>query len=273
MNLPNEMVHIVIKHLQKTAETSHPSTSRGKTQAAADSFNIYSEIKNEEMADWAWQLGFYEVNYHGATDFLPLACSYIDLSGTTVTFYTEYYVLWLLDHGADPFQPLHDTDNPNLSTLAVHKAIHCISQPDWDWDYDILAWEPNRLGYAAHEVARRLCSEPTTDSCLCACSTNGCTPFLILLRNLAPASFDSQRDTSPRPKDYANDFAVIRRVLYQNSGFVCQYEGNTMRLYASSRPRLSVSDTRVARGTATTTTAMQKRFARRIASLWKPSKF
>lgn len=215
LSLQNETVHGIIDHLQEIAATIPPARRRARIQAAIDSFNIYQYIKDAKTADAAWQLGFHEVNYHAATDSPPLARS----------DHTEDYVLWLLDHDADPFQPLYDTQNQKASTLAAHKAIHCIADPESNWSDDIDDWEPSGLRQAAQEVARRLCSQAVMDSCLCACSSNGCTPFLILLRNLIRPPFGDSNSTSPRPEDYAYEFRKVRTILYENDGFVCQYDG------------------------------------------------
>ncbi|KAK1774842.1 hypothetical protein QBC45DRAFT_423774 [Copromyces sp. CBS 386.78] len=234
MNLPTDVVHIIIDHLQKTAAALCPGARRARTQAAVDSFHIYCEIKDEETAEVAWQLGFHEVDYHGATDSPPLA--YIPYDALTdLRFHSEEYVLWLLDHGADPLQPLHDTGKRNAPTRAVHKAIHCIRHSfDWEWCDDTGEWEPNGLKQDAQEVARRLCGEQTTDGCVCACSADGCTPFLILLRNLVPVAAPEHKVS--RPKDYAFELRHISTMLWQDHGFPCHYEGQfreALRLFTS----------------------------------------
>ncbi|KAK3503331.1 hypothetical protein B0T13DRAFT_457000 [Neurospora crassa] len=215
LSLQNETVHSIVDHLQEIAATLPPAARRAKIQTAVDSFSIYQYIKDAKTAATAWQSGFHEVNYHAATDSPVLARSN----------HSEDYVLWLLGHDADPFQPLYDTQKQKASILAAHKAIHCIGYPEQNWSDDIDDWEPSGLRLAAQEVARRLCCKAATDSCLCACSSNGCTPFLILLRNLIGPSFGNSDSTSPRPEDYAYEFKNVRTILYENDGFVCQYDG------------------------------------------------
>ncbi|KAK3492158.1 uncharacterized protein B0T23DRAFT_315761 [Neurospora hispaniola] len=215
LSLQNETVYSIIDHLQEIAATFPPAKRRARIQAAIDSFNIYQYIKDARTADAAWQSGLHEVNYHAATDSPVLARS----------DHSEDYVLWLLDHDADPFQPLYNAQDQKASILAAHKAIHCIGYPESNWSDDIDDWEPNGLRPAAQEVARRLCSKPATDNCLCTCSPNGCTPFLILLRNLILTSSHISQCTSSRPEDYAYEFRNVRTILYENDGFVCQYDG------------------------------------------------
>ncbi|ESA42301.1 hypothetical protein NCU10883 [Neurospora crassa OR74A] len=213
-SLQSETVHGIIDHLQEIAATLPPGTRRARLQAGVDSFDIFRYIRNAETADAAWQSGFHEVDYHPATEFPPLADG----------GHTADYVLWLLDHDADPFQPLYDTQDQKASILTAHKAIGCIHSPIGAWSDDIDDWELKVLGPAAQEVARRLCSKPATDSCLCACSPNGCTPFLILLTTLIRGSPYILRFTSSRAEDYALEFWNVRTILYENDGFVCQYD-------------------------------------------------
>lgn len=216
MDLPTDTTRMIIEYLQRTAALYSQPSRRAKLQAAVDSFKIY-HVANPETADVAWQLGFRGVNYHAATDFPPLVHKSLDALRQTD-------VLWLLEHGANPFQPLHDVGDHKVSTLAAHKAIHCIRLPASSWD-GLSRYGSCRLDRTSHEVARRLCSEPTKDSCQCACSSNGCTPFLILLRNLTSGLPKSPRHIFFGPKDYAQEFKHLRTTLYEDNRFVCQYDG------------------------------------------------
>ncbi|EGO54785.1 hypothetical protein NEUTE1DRAFT_88395 [Neurospora tetrasperma FGSC 2508] len=236
MDLPTGTIRRIIDHLQKIAATFLSNTKRAKIQAAIDSFDIYRETKDADMADAAWQLGFREVNYHAVTDLPPLA--YIPYD-TPLRLYSPEssrrrgdYVLWLLNHDADPFQPLQDTEGHILPILAAHQAIHCITYQNWVCSYDLMGLKCRlkRPSKAVYEVACRLCSEPITDSCLCACSANGCTPFLILSRNFLAdfPSFNSTLHGLSHPNSfawYAYEFKRIWTMLYEKDGFVCQYEG------------------------------------------------
>ena len=242
MNLPTDVVHRVIDHLQKTPAALLPAATRARIQAAVDSFDIYRWIRNTKTADVAWQLGFREVNYHGPTDYPAVAFTPWDAS-LIEHFHSEEYILWLLDHGADPLQPLHDTRNRDAPVLAIHTVIHNIrvSNIRYPWPLPLFEYTGEmkqvKLSEAAQEVVRRLCSERITDGCVCACSANGCTPSLILLRNMVLYVFAHHRSLSPRPKDYAEEFSYLRIIFCQNDGFVSQYEGGSheaLRLFTST---------------------------------------
>ena len=123
-----------------------------------------------KKADQLWDAGFRDIDTPDWTGCTPIMDGYI-------SDHLEY-AQWLLDHGADPHREIcyiKDDDDDKRQVVMSLTALHCIA---YNFFLERIVGDPSPT------FEELLVESESRDSCHCACSSSGCTPFTILLKTL-----------------------------------------------------------------------------------------
>ena len=164
----------------------------------------HSSIRTAEQADQLWDAGFRDIDSCDESGDTPLMISR-----------TSEYCQWLLQHGADPhreIQYINEYREDKENRVAGRTALHCIAYHHGvnivdTWSRDLLP-ALQLIDESSLTLEGLLVESNWYDDCYCACSSNGCTPFTILLKTINRQARFLTR-VSKRPLD-------IRRILVQH---------------------------------------------------------
>ena len=164
----------------------------------------HSTYLRVKQADQLWDAGFRDIDSCDESGDTPLMISR-----------TSKYCQWLLQHGADPhreIQYINEYREDKEHRVVGRTALHCIAYHHGvniadTWSRDLLP-ALQLIDESSLTLEGLLVESNWYDDCYCACSSNGCTPFTILLKTINRQARFLTR-VSKRPLD-------IRRILVQH---------------------------------------------------------
>ncbi|KAH7216090.1 hypothetical protein DER44DRAFT_170006 [Fusarium oxysporum] len=157
--------------------------------------SIYSLLSNGEVAEYAYQLGFYYSDNEFADFICTLANTFPPPYFRLLNPFSSSYLCWMIDHGASISSriPSRQLPSPEIEATAAHYFMASLGISD------SIKQELNldsHLSIAAVEV---VFSETVVDGCRCWCSPRGCTPLVKLLEGMSwwnRPSFGAEQDLS-----------------------------------------------------------------------------
>ncbi|KAH0427776.1 hypothetical protein CcaCcLH18_09482 [Colletotrichum camelliae] len=145
--------------------------------------SLHSYLSDRGTAAYVWELGFRDLGVDLATGFYELWDFILDDDTTQNDWRRSKiisHVYWLLERGADLGKPLP-------CPIPAH-----INQTSWTAAHLLSAYlarynnsERGEIGnHLQGEIAQATTSISILDDCRCACTSNGCSPLLILLNGM-----------------------------------------------------------------------------------------
>lgn len=131
--------------------------------------------ENAQVAEMALRMGFHDIDHdikHGRP---PLACAYAYCTNGL------HYIYWLIQRGANlqrRISPLREGDD-RLKTHGIFSA-HCVMYRLGQSCFGIQLTSEHANVFTL--IATRILPLCLTDSCFCACSVEGCTPFVYMFK-------------------------------------------------------------------------------------------
>ena len=162
--------------------------------------SIYQSLRTRWKADIFWRLMFRDLNSPDLKwNSLPL------LAACTGTMLPFDYIEWLLEHGADPLQPIQtqaigngqSSDTDVAERTCAHAVTFAIGAT-----IRLQRWDTEEAGIeyvkGAKALNRRFLHLGLADACTCACSIEGCTLQVYQLKGLLDFRYaDSNRLADP----------------------------------------------------------------------------
>ena len=146
--------------------------------SAGDCRTVYQILHNPQvrLCELLFNLGFQDVDndtQHGS----PPLCNATKPD----------YINWLLDRGADlkrRIQSCGDDQSQARGIFTAHYVLYNLFQDSFDQmiEGDMV---PSNHHHGFVEVLIKALPVSLADSCVCACSTDGCTPFLYMMHKMA----------------------------------------------------------------------------------------
>lgn len=148
--------------------------------------SVYHRIQDPETAAIFYSMGFRDVSAPDSNGITPLilSCSQSEDRG---------YLKWLQDHGADIFSHLQrptsstkqDCELPVRDTTGAH---HLASTLGYGIYVDVMYMENSTESSNLAPITPLSLAADTVDRCHCGCSTHGCSPLTVLLREATQAT-------------------------------------------------------------------------------------
>ncbi|KAK8084397.1 hypothetical protein PG997_005668 [Apiospora hydei] len=157
-------------------------------------FTIFNYIphRNLTLCDLAFQLGFQDVDFDVEYGLPPL-CLGLDFQAP--------YINWLIERGADLKRQIWFSGNEAQASglLSAHYLLCNIGSHDLQVRGTCIWTTPSYRSDLRSILNRALSLSVAPDHCWCACSTDGCTPFLYMLKAWA-----SRQNQIRRPEEFAD---------------------------------------------------------------------
>ncbi|KAK8052986.1 hypothetical protein PG996_012287 [Apiospora saccharicola] len=147
-------------------------SSTGRSRFEKKTVYDYIPLYDESMCELSFQLGFQDINYDIQYGLPPLCRARIS------------HINWLIQRGADLEQRIWLSGDGQLQTSGIfsaHYVLYNISSGCLNL-FNALYWYPSHGNQELFPITNRALPLSLADSCRCACSTKGCTPFLFLLK-------------------------------------------------------------------------------------------
>ena len=140
----------------------------------------HSSIWFVNRADQLWDAGFRDIDARDESGRTPI-----------MGFSTREYFQWLLHHGADhqrEIRYVHDDNDDERKPVAGFTALHCVARHlGLGVTLNFNPQVPPALPVVdkpSRTLEELLVENDSRDDCHCACSSSGCTPFTILLKEI-----------------------------------------------------------------------------------------
>jgi DNA-directed RNA polymerase subunit H (RpoH/RPB5) len=175
--IPDSKANDVVELLQqKGIEIPRPLRIRIERDSATSTNtyywrSVYHTIDCPATADMLLQLGFTDLDSNDTQGNTPLS-----------TATSPEYALWLIDHGADITAPSATTVGSKLNQMIAHGVGY-----EFGLYFFHLYLRMNKGMRkidieSRNRLLRLICNSDRPDNCRCACSTQGCIPFIFLLK-------------------------------------------------------------------------------------------
>ncbi|KAK8131702.1 hypothetical protein PG984_008140 [Apiospora sp. TS-2023a] len=150
-------------------------TNPDQRDAFSKETTVYYHIPlgDESMCELSFQMGFQDVDFDIQYGLPPLCRAY-----------RIHHINWLIQRGADLERRIWPSGDGQLQTNGIFSAHYVLYKVSRKCLNLFNAWDGFPL-YGIQElfpITNRALPVSLTDSCRCACSTRGCTPFLFLLK-------------------------------------------------------------------------------------------
>lgn len=131
---------------------------------------VYCRIRDTTMADYAYELGFRDINGYDQLGWSPIGSYY----------WNSQYIAWLLSKGARIDMPLFATPRASSKITAAHAILGDIS-PHWPETAPPSSYSTWTSGLIQILLALGAPLQ-ISDGSVCKCTLSGCYPLTYLLR-------------------------------------------------------------------------------------------